>query len=160
MGAGLTSPSNRLKRRRSSRAMADINVTPMVDVMLVLLVIFMVAAPLMTTGVPVDLPGSNAPALPEQKDPLMITLTQEGKLFLQETEITPQALIPRLKAIAGVNADAPLLIRADQGLPYGKVIEVMGMIREGGYQKVALVSEPFSNQPKSKGGKQPKPVAK
>ena len=149
MGVLLPASSKTPKRRRSFHAMAEINVTPMVDVMLVLLVIFMVAAPLMTTGVPVDLPGSNAPALPEQKDPLMVTLTPEGNLFLQETQITPQALIPRLKAITGVNPDAPLLIRADQGLAYGRVMELMGMIREAGYKKVALVSEPFSNQPKT-----------
>ncbi|MGL5784252.1 MAG: protein TolR [Alphaproteobacteria bacterium] len=148
MGASFSKAGNRSKGRRKFQAMSEINVTPMVDVMLVLLVIFMVAAPLMTTGVPVDLPGSNAPALPEQKDPLMITLTQEGKLFLQETEVPSAALVARLKAITGVNPDAPVYIRADQTLAYGQVMELMGLIRQGGYTKVALISEPAGSKPK------------
>jgi biopolymer transport protein TolR len=123
------------------KPMADINVTPMVDVMLVLLVIFMVAAPLLTVGVPVDLPQTKAPAINEQKEPLVITVNAEGKLFLQNTEVGDDELVPRLQAITKNNPDADIYVRGDRAINYGRVMEVMGMVASAGFTKVSLITE-------------------
>ena len=121
--------------------MSEINVTPMVDVMLVLLVIFMVAAPLLTVGVPVDLPQTQAPAINEPKEPLVVTMNAQGKLFLQNTGVEDDELIPRLQAITKANPNADIYIRGDQAINYGRVMEVMGMISAAGYAKVSLITE-------------------
>jgi biopolymer transport protein TolR len=113
----------------------------MVDVMLVLLVIFMVAAPLLTVGVPVDLPQTKAPAINEQKEPLVITVNAEGKLFLQNSEIEDDQLVPRLQAITKNNPDADIYVRGDRAINYGRVMEVMGMVSAAGFNKVSLVTE-------------------
>src|SRR5271168_4526119 len=112
--------------RRAYKPMADINVTPMVDVMLVLLIVFMVAAPLLTVGVPVDLPKSEAPAITENKEPLVVTVNKDGQIFIQETPIQDDALVPKLQAITNSNPDAVIYVRGDKALNYGRVIEVMG----------------------------------
>jgi biopolymer transport protein TolR len=127
--------------RARYKPMSDINVTPMVDVMLVLLVIFMVAAPLLTVGVPVDLPQTKAPAINEQKEPLVITVNAEGKLFLQNSEIEDDQLVPRLQAITRNNPDADIYVRGDRAINYGRVMEVMGMVSAAGFNKVSLVTE-------------------
>jgi biopolymer transport protein TolR len=127
--------------RARYKPMSDINVTPMVDVMLVLLVIFMVAAPLLTVGVPVDLPQTKAPAINEQKEPLVITVNAEGKLFLQNSEIADDQLVPRLQAITRNNPDADIYVRGDRAINYGRVMEVMGMVSAAGFNKVSLVTE-------------------
>lgn len=127
--------------RARYKPMADINVTPMVDVMLVLLVIFMVAAPLLTVGVPVDLPQSKAPAITEQKEPLVITVNAEGKLFLQNTALGDDELVPRLQAITKNNPDADIYVRGDRAINYGRVMEVMGMVAAAGFNKVSLITE-------------------
>jgi biopolymer transport protein TolR len=127
--------------RARYKPMSDINVTPMVDVMLVLLVIFMVAAPLLTVGVPVDLPQTKAPAINEQKEPLVITVNAEGKLFLQNSEIADDQLVPRLQAITKNNPDADIYVRGDRAINYGRVMEVMGMVSAAGFNKVSLVTE-------------------
>jgi biopolymer transport protein TolR len=127
--------------RQRFRPMAEINVTPMVDVMLVLLIVFMVAAPLMTVGVPVDLPKSNAPAINEQKEPLVITINAEGELFIQETKLDADALVPKLQAITNNNPDAVIYVRGDKGINYGRVMEVMGLVASAGFTKVSLVAE-------------------
>ena len=128
-------------RRTRSAPMAEINVTPMVDVMLVLLIVFMVAAPLLTVGVPVDLPQTNAPAINEQKEPLVISVNNEGKLFLQNTEVADDQLIARLKAITSNNPAATIYVRGDKAINYGRIMEVMGMLNAAGFRKVALVTE-------------------
>jgi biopolymer transport protein TolR len=128
-------------RRGSYRPMSEINVTPMVDVMLVLLIVFMVAAPLLTVGVPVDLPQTNAPSINEQKEPLVISVNNEGKLFLQNTEVADDQIIPRLKAITNNNPNATIYVRGDKAINYGRVMEVMGMIGAAGYTKVSLIAE-------------------
>ena len=133
-------------RRARYQPMSAINVTPMVDVMLVLLVIFMVAAPLLTVGVPVDLPQSKAPAITEQKEPLVITVNAEGKLFLQNSEIGDDDLVPRLQAITKNNPEADIYVRGDRAINYGRVMEVMGMVAAAGFTKVSLITE----QPKDK----------
>jgi biopolymer transport protein TolR len=127
--------------RHRHRPMAEINVTPMVDVMLVLLVIFMVAAPLLTVGVPVDLPQTNAPAINEPKEPLVITVNAEGKLYLQNSEIDDQDLVPRLQAITQNNPNADIYVRGDRAISYGRVMEVMGMVSAAGFSKVSLITE-------------------
>jgi biopolymer transport protein TolR len=127
--------------RHRYKPMAEINVTPMVDVMLVLLVIFMVAAPLLTVGVPVDLPQSKAPAITEPKEPLVITVNAEGKLFLQNSEVGDDELVPRLQAITKSNPDADIYVRGDRAINYGRVMEVMGMVSAAGFTKVSLITE-------------------
>ena len=121
--------------------MSEINVTPMVDVMLVLLIVFMVAAPLLTVGVPVDLPQTNAPAINEQKEPLVISINNEGKLFLQNSEVADDQIIARLKAITANNPSATIYVRGDKAINYGRIMEVMGMVGAAGYSKVSLIAE-------------------
>ena len=127
--------------RKTARAMSDINVTPMVDVMLVLLVIFMVTAPLLTVGVEVDLPKSQASLLKEQVEPLAITVDASGRIYLQDTEVELDALAPRLIAITGANPDVRIYVRGDKAISYGRVMEVMGTVNGAGFTKVALVTE-------------------
>src|SRR5215468_8313003 len=124
------------------RPMSEINVTPLVDVMLVLLVVFMVAAPLLTVGVPVDLPQTQAPPITEPKEPLVITINSEGHLFIQETEIPTESLVPRLGAITGNNPDALLYVRGDKAINYGRVLEVMSLVSSAGFRKVSLITSP------------------
>jgi biopolymer transport protein TolR len=124
------------------RPMSEINVTPFVDVMLVLLIVFMVAAPLLTVGVPVDLPQTQAPPITEPKEPLVITINSEGHLFIQETEVPTESLIPRLEAITGNNPDALLYVRGDKAINYGRVLEVMSLVSSAGFRKVSLIAVP------------------
>ena len=123
------------------RPMAEINVTPFVDVMLVLLVVFMVTAPLLTVGVTVDLPETTAPILAGQDEPLSVTVNADGQIFLQETEVELKELAPRLAAITRNKPDTRLFIRGDQTIAYGRVMEVMGTLNEAGFIRVALVTE-------------------
>jgi TolR protein len=120
--------------------MADINVTPLVDVMLVLLIIFMVAAPLMAAGVPVDLPKAAAKPLVDQKQPIAVSIGADGRFFVDEREVASEELVAVLGENAG-SKDRRIHVRGDKNIAYGKVIEVMGLINSAGYTKVALVSE-------------------
>ncbi|MFM7688815.1 MAG: protein TolR [Alphaproteobacteria bacterium] len=135
----------RASGRSRYRPMAEINVTPLVDVMLVLLIIFMVAAPLMTVGVPVDLPKTAAQPLNQETEPLTITVNPEGKIFLQETEVPLEGLVPRLQAIMREQPQgAPerrIFVRGDKAISYGRVMEVMGTIAGAGFTRVALLAE-------------------
>ena len=118
------------------------NVTPMVDVMLVLLIIFMVAAPMLTLGVPVELPRTSAGALPaEQEEPLAITLTSDGTLLIMSSEVNPDDLIPQLRAIAAERRDNKVFLRADGAIPYERVVQVMGALNSGGFNNIGLVTE-------------------
>ncbi len=145
MGAGVVQRNGGNRRRRSrarSAAMSEINVTPFVDVMLVLLIIFMVAAPLLTVGVPVKLPETAAAALPsEQEEPLTITLTADGRIVLQSTETAPGALMGKLRAIAAERDSDKIFLRADADVPYGQVARVMGALNAGGFRNIALVTD-------------------
>ena len=123
------------------RPLAEINVTPMVDVMLVLLIVFMVTAPLMTAGVQVDLPKTNARPLNQDAEPITISLNAEGKIYLQEQVIETPELVAKLQAASQNNAERRIFVRADKGLAYGRVMEVMGTINQGGFTKVALLAE-------------------
>ena len=120
--------------------MSEINVTPFVDVMLVLLIVFMVTAPLLTVGVPVDLPKVKASALTDQKDPIEITIKFDGTLYLGESEVEVENLIPRLIAITDQNTEARIYVRGDRVVAYGRIMEIMSLINSAGYIKVALVT--------------------
>jgi biopolymer transport protein TolR len=135
------------------RAMSDINVTPMVDVMLVLLVVFIITAPLLTAGVPVDLPKTEAAQLTGQDEPLVVSINGAGKVYLQDIEIALDALAPRLEAITKNRKDARIFVRGDKSIAYGQVMEVMGTINRAGFSKVALVAEMPSEAPKQGRGK-------
>ena len=121
--------------------MSEINVTPFVDVMLVLLIVFMVTAPLLTVGIPVDLPKVKADALTDQKDPIEITVKLDGLIYLGESEVEIENLIPRLNAITDQNTEARIYVRGDRVVAYGRVMDIMSIINSAGYIKVALVAQ-------------------
>ncbi len=121
--------------------MGEINVTPFVDVMLVLLIVFMVTAPLLTVGVEVDLPKTKAGAINADAAPLVVSIKADGSLYLQEAEIDDEVLIPRLKAISNANPNVRIFVRGDQAVTYGDVLSVMGRIQAAGFEKVALVAQ-------------------
>lgn len=144
MGAQLAkSGGGRRSGRRNNRraAMSDINVTPMVDVMLVLLVIFMVAAPLMTVGVEVDLPETSAAPMTGQDEPLVVSVSAEGTIYIMDSEIAQNTLTEKLAAITENKADTRIFVRGDKAIDYGRVMEVMGLIKDAGFTKVALIAE-------------------
>ena len=121
--------------------MSEINVTPFVDVMLVLLIVFMVTAPLLTVGIPVDLPKVKASALTDQKDPLEITVKYGGEIYLGESKVEVENLIPRLNAITELNKEARIYVRGDRVVAYGRIMEIMSLVNSSGYTKVALVTQ-------------------
>jgi len=143
MSGGSAAASGSRQRRRRA-IMSEINVTPMVDVMLVLLIIFMVSAPLLTVGVPIDLPQSQAKSLDQDREPLTISLDGDGKVFLQNTEMGVDELVEKLKAIGdarGSGFDERIYVRGDRKVDYGTVMRVMGRISGAGFHRVALVTE-------------------
>jgi biopolymer transport protein TolR len=127
--------------RRKRKPMGDINVTPLVDVMLVLLIVFMVTAPLLTTGVAVDLPRSESSPLPGQDEPLSVTVDAGGRIFLQESEINLEQLPARLVAVTQRNKEARIFVRGDRGVDYGTIMGVVNAINRAGFVKVALVTD-------------------
>ena len=129
-------------RRGNRTLVSEINVTPFVDVMLVLLIIFMVAAPLLTVGVPIDLPETRAAALNAQTQPITVSVNGQGQIFLQETEITIDEIVPRLQAIAQTGYEERIFVRADGASDYGSVMRVLGRINGAGFRNVGLVSIP------------------
>ena len=144
MGASLTTKTRSRGRRTGGqyRPMAEINVTPMVDVMLVLLIVFMVAAPLLTAGVPVDLPNSEAKSIQEEDNrPIEVTVTKDDKVYIGETEVKDGNLISLLKAMTEGNEERRIYIRGDQTISYGTVMKVIGKVNGAGFNKVALISE-------------------
>ena len=142
--AGAGGSSGRRRRGgRKHKPMADINMTPFIDVMLVLLIIFMVAAPLLTTGVPLDLPQTGAQSLNLEKQPLVVSIKADGKVFLMETEITLEELVPKLQAVSKTGPDERIYLRGDKSIAYGRVAEVMAVLTTAGYRKVALLNEPL-----------------
>jgi biopolymer transport protein TolR len=123
------------------RPLSEINVTPFVDVMLVLLIVFMITAPLLTVGVPVDLPKTEAKSIAESEEPLVISVDSEGKVYIQETEVPFENLVPRLAAITDNKPDTRIYVRGDKALAYGRIMEVMGNIQVAGFSRVALIAE-------------------
>ena len=138
--SGWVSRRKRNRRPVVARPISEINVTPFVDVMLVLLIIFMVAAPLLTVGVPIDLPESRAQQLNSDTQPITISIDDGGQVFIQETEIAIDDVVPRLEAIARTGYDERIYIRADRGTDYGTVMAVMGRINQAGYRNLGLVT--------------------
>jgi biopolymer transport protein TolR len=128
-------------RARKHAPMHEINVTPFVDVMLVLLIVFMVTAPLLTVGVPIELPESKGQQLQTNKEPLTISVQRDGKVYIQESEVPLQEIVPKLTAIAKSGYDEQIFIRGDKGIDYGTVMRVMGRIKAAGFTKVSLVTE-------------------
>ncbi len=128
-----------------TRPMAEINVTPLVDVMLVLLIVFMVAAPLLTVGVAVDLPESAADPIADQGEPLTVTIAGDGTIYVQETEVSVENLVPQLEAISAAGYEQRIYIRGDQARSYGEVIGVLGRINAAGFRRVGLVTDPEFN---------------
>jgi biopolymer transport protein TolR len=146
MGAGVMRKSGGGGRRRRHRghsaAMSEINVTPFVDVMLVLLIIFMVAAPLLTVGVPIELPDTAAKAMPtEEEEPLTISLTADGMILIMSTEVAEEEFIPKLTAIAAERTSDKVFLRADGAIAYERVAQVMGALNAGGFNNIGLVTD-------------------
>jgi biopolymer transport protein TolR len=140
-GVGVVSVGKRRHRRRA--VMSEINVTPFVDVMLVLLIVFMVSAPLLTVGVPLDLPQSQAKSLDQDREPLTVSVNVQGQIFLQTSEIKPEELVSKLKAITDARGgtDERIYVRGDKKVDYGTMMRVMGRLSAAGYRHVALVTE-------------------
>ena len=134
-------PTGRGGRMHRRAPMSDINVTPLVDVMLVLLVIFMVTAPLMTVGIPVDLPKTKAPNINENSEPLTISINKEGKIYLQDTEVPLETLLPKVQAIMNAKPETRIFMRGDESVAYRRIMEVMGTLHSAGYHKIALLTE-------------------
>ena len=132
--------------RSKKGPMSEINVTPFVDVMLVLLIIFMVTAPLLTVGVQVDLPESAADSLPDDQEPLTLSINSKGEIYIQEHQVTYQKMIPKLLAIAKNRTDTRIYVRGDKTINYGRVLEIMGLLSGSGFTKVALISEPLKQR--------------
>ena len=150
---------NTKARRGRYRPLAEINVTPLVDVMLVLLIIFMVTAPLMTSGVSVDLPKTSAQPLNSDSEPLTVSIKADGTIFLQDQSIDLGDLVGKLQAIAQNNPDRRIFVRGDKDLAYGRIMEVMGTITQGGFTKVALLAEaPAAQAPSGGTGKTATPA--
>ena len=143
MGMGLASSSRGGGRRRSARRgrLAEINVTPFVDVMLVLLIVFMVTAPLLTVGVPVELPRTEAKQMESETEPLTITIREDGTIYLQESVVEPDALVPQLRAIAREGYDRRIFIRADSTADYGVVAAAMAQLSSAGFRNLGLVTD-------------------
>jgi biopolymer transport protein TolR len=132
--------SGRRGRRRRAAPMSEINVTPFVDVMLVLLIVFMISAPLLTVGVPIDLPQTKANNLPSDSEPLTVSISKDGKIYLQDTEITAEELVPKLTAIAKAGYEERIFVRGDRDAEYGSMMQVMGRLNQAGFRRIGLVA--------------------
>ena len=133
-------------RSSEKEPISEINVTPFVDVMLVLLIIFMVTAPLLTVGVQVDLPETSADTLPEETAPLTLTINAKGEIFIQETKVEYEKIIAKILAVSNNRTDTRIFVRGDKTINYGRVLEIMGMLSGSGFTKVALISEPYKER--------------
>ncbi|MDW8445552.1 MAG: protein TolR [Acetobacteraceae bacterium] len=150
MAGAMLDPPRGANGKRRYRPMAEINMIPLIDVMLVLLIIFMVSAPLLTVGVNVDLPRTSANPVSSPDEPISVSITAEGRVFIQETAVEIGDLVPRLRAIAEARGgnEARIFVRGDRALAYGRVMEVMGLIAQAGFTRVALLAEqPAGREP-------------
>ena len=138
------------RRSKRRRPLAEINVTPFVDVMLVLLIVFMVTAPLLTVGVPVDLPKTRAQALSQDREPLSVTIKRDGQIYLQNSPIAEDELVSKLSAIAANGYDQRIFVRGDKAVDYGRVMEVMGMLSAAGFTHIGLVTDAAHRKPDEK----------
>jgi biopolymer transport protein TolR len=145
--AGALQARDKGVRRARRRALAEINVTPFVDVMLVLLIVFMVTAPLLTVGVPVDLPKTRAQALGQDREPLSVTVKRDGAIYLQNTPVAADELVEKLTAIAANGYDQRIFVRGDRSVDYGRVMEVMGLLSAAGFTHIGLVTDVAKPKP-------------
>src|ERR1043166_6107103 len=150
MAAALQSGVTGRRGRRRPRAMSEINVTPFVDVMLVLLIVFMVTAPLLTVGVPVDLPKTKAQALSQDREPLSVTVRKNGRIYLQNAPVPEDDLVPKLTAIAANGYDQRIFVRGDKSVDYGRVMEVMALTTGAGVHHIGLVTDVARKPPERK----------
>lgn len=143
MAGDIASTSTGRGRRRHSRyrPMSDINVTPFVDVMLVLLIVFMVTAPLLTVGVPIDLPKTQAQALSQPEEPLVISVNAQGGIYIQDTQVELENVVPRLVAVTENKPDTRIYVRGDRTVAYGRIMQIMGRVNSAGFTRVALIAE-------------------
>ncbi len=148
MAAGVQS-RDRSRRNGRRRPMSEINVTPFVDVMLVLLIVFMVTAPLLTVGVPVDLPKTRAQALGQDREPLSVTVKRDGKVYIQNTPVAEDELVAKLTAIAANGYDQRIFVRGDRSVDYGRVMEVMGLLSAAGFTHIGLVTDVAKPKPET-----------
>ena len=148
--AGAVQPAAKGRRSGRRRPLAEINVTPFVDVMLVLLIVFMVTAPLLTAGVPVDLPKTKAQALSHDREPLSVTIKKDGRIYLQNAPVPADQLVSKLTAIAQNGYSERIFVRGDTAVPYGRVMEVMGMLNSAGFTRIGLVTGPPKQKPDEK----------
>lgn len=144
MGMNVGSGGGRRRGRSRHGLNAEINVTPLVDVMLVLLIVFMIAAPLLSVGVPVELPKTDAKSLPSQTEPLTITVDETGAVFLQDTEVSLDTMVERLTALSANGYEERIYLRADEDSDYGAVMKVMARVNSAGFSNIGLVTEPVS----------------
>ncbi len=153
MAGGLAASSRRSGRRRARRGrLAEINVTPFVDVMLVLLIVFMVTAPLLTVSIPIELPRTEAKQSAAETDPLSITIQADGVIFLQETQVTQEELVPRLRAISNEGYDRAIYIRGDARTSWDTMAEVLASVSSAGFRKLQLVTDTNENAPRRPAG--------
>jgi len=150
MTAVMNNPRSSRGRRSGRRPMSEINVTPFVDVMLVLLIVFMVTAPLLTVGVPVDLPQTRAKSLGEDREPLAVTIDNGGRIFLQNTAIEADDLVPKLIAISNNGYNQRIFVRGDKSVDYGKVMQVMGLLNSAGFTRIGLVTDAMKKPPQAR----------
>jgi biopolymer transport protein TolR len=127
------------------RPISEINITPMVDVMLVLLIIFMVTAPLLVAGVPVELPNTSAARISQPNKPVIVSLGGDGSVYIRDEQVSQDTLIPKLKALRSAEGDAVVYVRADKKRPYGEVMDILGRVGQSGYARVSLLSQPKAN---------------
>ncbi len=139
----MAAQTQRMRSRRHARqaVMSEINITPFVDIMLVLVVILMIAAPLLTLGVPVDLPKASVSPINQEREPVILSVDKEGRIYIQDAEIEVEALVPRLIAVAETNNDLRIFVRGDREINYGRVMEVMGLVNRAGFTRVALIAQ-------------------
>jgi biopolymer transport protein TolR len=149
MAAGIQ-PRERGRRGLRRRPLSEINVTPFVDVMLVLLIVFMVTAPLLTVGVPVDLPKTRAQALGQDREPLSVTVKRNGRVFIQNTPVGEDELVAKLTAIAANGYDQRIFVRGDKAVDYGRVMEVMGLLSAAGFTHIGLVTDVAKPKPEKR----------
>ena len=135
-----------MRYRAKKKLLAEINIVPYIDVMLVLLIIFMVTAPLLTVGVQVDLPESSADSLPDDQEPLTVSINSKGEVFIQEHQVVFNKIIPKILAISNNRTDTRIYVRGDKTINYGRVLEIMGLLSGSGFTKVALISEPYKQR--------------
>lgn len=148
--AGRVETVGRSGHRGRRRTMSEINVTPFVDVMLVLLIVFMVTAPLLTVGVPVDLPKTRAQALGQDREPLSVTVKRDGKVYIQNTPVGEDELVAKLTAIAANGYDQRIFVRGDKSVDYGRVMEVMGLLSAAGFTHIGVVTDVTNPKPEKK----------